>query len=163
MSNQHKFTPPEEYKDIFDLIISHKGVIFGGAVRDIIRNERINDIDVSIPDDNCQDFYEELIYLGYNEIEQFSNKFHKDNIIIDVCENSLVDGATVNINLPPDFDVNCLAWDGDKLYDFWDPEWDVSGIIHNIKEKHAEKIKPTQKRIDHMLSKGWVLNERKEY
>jgi len=143
---------PDNLVEIIDLVLNNKGYLFGGAVRDLIRGEIPSDLDVSIR--NYENFYEKLALLGFNFLP--SGKMIKDNIILDVLE--LDDPESfVEIGVPPDFDVNMLAWDGSKLFNYNNPDFDVTDIIYNIKVKRAFRINPRDERLSKMISKGWDI------
>lgn len=85
-----------------------------------------------------------------------SGKMIKDDIIVDILE--LDDPELfVEIGAPLDFDVNMLAWDGSKLFNYNNPDFDITNIIDNIKCKRAFKINPCEERLSKMISKGWDI------
>ena len=143
---------PDNLVEIIDLVLNNEGYLFGGAVRDLIRNEIPSDLDVSIR--NYENFYENLLLLGFKILP--SGKMIKDDIIIDVLE--LDDPESfVEIGVPLDFDVNMLAWDGSKVFNYNNPDLDVKDIIDNIKVKRAFRINPCDERLSKMISKGWDI------
>jgi len=147
---------PDKYLEVIRALFECKGCIFGGAVRDFIRNEIPKDLDVSVYDH--QRFYDILDSLGFIVDENNRSTMIKDDIIIEVCELDNEE-VRVEINVSPDFDVNTLAWDGDNIFNYWNPDFDITNIISNIKNKSAEKIRPTNKRMEKMRSKGWLILE----
>jgi hypothetical protein len=150
--NSYPLVIPEIFIDVVKLLLDSEGYLFGGAVRDLIRDEIPTDLDVSVR--NYQKFYDGLMELGF-EITPTSRAI-KDNIIVDICELDDPD-LFVDINIAPDFDVNILAWDGCKIFNYLDPEYNISDIIENIKNKRAQKITPNNERLCKMHNKGWII------
>lgn len=146
---------PEQYTIIVDLVIKHKGCVFGGAVRDFLVGVIPNDIDVSIPDTQVQSFYDALTSLGFEPT--FNNKFSKNGVIVDVSELPEDSELSVEINVTPDFDVNTLAWNGATLFNYWNPNYDISTILAHIDSKEAHNISANEIRISKMRNKGWLI------
>lgn len=156
---QSSFSIPTEYKEVVKLVILNEGCIFGGAVRDFLRGIHPNDIDVSIPSAMIDNFYKNLEEEGFVETDDV-DKYHKGNVLVHVEELCSDDPALkIDLNVVPDFDVNVLAWDGHKLFDFWDEDYDISDILQNIKKgvcvQLSQNVLP--KRIIKMKAKGWTI------
>lgn len=151
---------PKKYSEVINLVIEHRGCIFGGCVRDFLRNEEPNDIDVSIPIEMVQNFYESLVKLGYTPYS-IGSIFFKDvdgqKIIIDVQELSSDAELEVELFVNADFDVNLLAWNGKELFVYSSPSYDTKHIIDNIMSKKMESVLPSNERINKMINKGWTL------
>lgn len=146
---------PDRYCELIDLIYKYHGYLFGGAVRDFLSGVTPNDIDVSISDTVVHEFYSDLEMSGY--IQSLDNKFVKNEITVDVSELPEDAELSVDINVSPDFDVNCLAWDGHRIFNFWNPQFDIAETLKHINEKKMVPITPSKNRMDKMLSKGWKL------
>jgi len=106
-----------------------------------------------------QDFYNSLIVLGYKQCDDHGTKFQKDTIIIDVCEFPDDADLSVEILVTPDFDVNMLAYDGQRIFNYQNPNHDISETVANIKVKRAKCILPYPERYEKMHNKGSTLLE----
>lgn len=157
---------PKKYQELVNLVLKHHGCIFGGAVRDFLTEVDPNDIDISMSDLVVQDFYFDLLLLGYEPLSdnKFVNKFVKGNIIADVVELPEDSEVFVDIYVPPDFDVNTLAWDGKRLFNYWvdtknseDTPYDITEILAHIAMRKTTVITLNQTRLDKMTDKGWVI------
>lgn len=146
---------PESYAEVIDLIVDCRGCLFGGAVRDFLRDDLPKDLDVSVRD--YERFYDELESRGYHPVLDQNNSFSNGTITIDVTELD-IDELAVDICVAPDFDVNTLAWDGEKLFNYWDPDYDITVILAHIQQKHAEKLSPTETRLNKMVGRGWTIS-----
>lgn len=95
--------------------------------------------------------------MGYKVINKTCSKFAKDTICVDVCELNDDSPNAVEIIVAPDFDVNMLAYDGIKLFNYNDPTSSIENILNNIKLKQAKCLLPSNERYNKMYEKGWVL------
>lgn len=116
--------------DVLDLIFQHRGLVFGGALRDILLNRKPNDVDVFIPD-NMLCFYDEIEKLGYSLYSENGGTLAiKNDQKFDIHEGELIKVY--------DFDVNLLCThDGIHLYNRDNPTFDPQMIIDNIQAKIA--------------------------
>lgn len=145
----------DEYK-IIDFANIIGGFVFGGYIRDFINGDPISDIDVAIPLERSQEFYDYLVEQGYEQDKENIKRFtRKGSIPVEVQE---IDGEGLLLG---DFDVNLLAYDGNRLFDYLNEKYPISDIIENIIERKAksiytEKFTPKE-RIDKMKSKGYDI------
>ena len=149
---------PYPYLEIVPLLVSCRGYIFGGAIRDFIRGVEPADIDVSVRD--YETFYSGLTALGYvsSETDVTGITMIKGNVIVQVQELNDPD-IIVDINVAPDFDINMLAWDGEAIFNYQNPTFDVASTLSHIDTMCAEKIYPTEERIQKMKNKGYTILE----
>lgn len=141
------------------MVFLNGGCIFGGAVRDFLRGVRPNDIDVSIPSATIDHFYQKLDEARFDETDH-DDKFRKGDVLVHVEELCSDDpDLKVDLNVAPDFDVNCLAWDGQKLFDFWDEQYDITEILSNIQRGVCVQLSPNvpPERVTKMKAKGWTF------
>ena len=122
------------------------------------------DIDVLISDFYAQQFYSELEKNGY-EVKYDKNNgtfvYYKPNLLpVEICEvEENPDEELLLLPGNPDFDVNLLAYNGEKLYDIANPDYNVKLIINNIIQSKAlqisEYINPG--RLNKIISKGYKV------
>src|SRR3989338_4498256 len=154
-----KLSIPPAHQDITDLIFKHHGYIWGGYVRDLIAGVSPNDLDIAISDEDAQAFYEKLDAFGYASTD--SHTWNKSgSISIDIVEND--DGAhsehTIEIVASLDYDVNGLAYDGERVFVWGNPEYDPMLIVQAIHDRIATPICPTERRIAKMSKKGYTIS-----
>ena len=172
--------PPED-EQILQLLFEVGGVVAGGYIRDIIAWVTPNDIDIVIPDAGFELFTQSLTSLGYTRSEDadvetdflFISEQGKpiEGIILDrrpgvsargFLEDA-VPGEYLGFPTSPDFDVNLLAFDGDRLYNWMSlgdmPSLWVPNIISRIlrRETLMSSEPVSSDRIDKMLAKGYRI------
>lgn len=146
---------PEQDLPIAEIVFKYGGRICGGYLRDLIAGVKPNDMDVCVPDETVQDFYEEITKFGYILPEWtdgdaiIHNKFYMDgHIDLDVIEEEHP--------VIYDFDINSLIYDGVELSSWL--SLNVSDIIEHIVNRKMVKMndRVNVKRIDHMIQKGYT-------
>jgi len=150
--------------NVFTILYRHKGVVYGGYVRDMIAGLPPKDIDVVLPQDTYDAFILELEEIGYvmqGEQDNQAALFTKDGFLdVEVisCEDSSQDDVFIGPAAAPDFDVNTLAYDGVKLYNWVDPAgMDLFTIISHIQKREAKSLEPGEDRIEKIKAKGYTI------
>lgn len=154
----------EPAKNALSILYRHKGVVYGGYVRDMIAGVQPRDIDVVLPADMWEGFMKELLEAGYVcKGYQVNNStlFTKDGFL-DVeayaCEDNSDENVFIGPEACPDFDVNTLAYDGARMYNWVDPTgMNIFTIIRNIQNREAKRIEPEDDRVEKMISKGYKI------
>jgi hypothetical protein len=155
--------PQDESHHIISLITNNKGIVYGGYIRDIINNEIPNDIDAVILENVENKIIQELEHDGYfkHKIDNYLYRFTKNNcksIDLSVEREYTMEGIVLSPLSAPDFDVNLLAFDGNKIYNWtgWD---NVNEIIKNIRSRHCRILNPdlNKERIEKMKQRGWTI------
>jgi len=64
----------------------------------------------------------------------------------------------------PDYDVNLLAYNGERFYDWAapDPFHDLAEIYRHIKQKIAVSISPREARVEKIKRKGYTIAVQQE-
>lgn len=151
-------------QNVFTILYRNKGVVYGGYVRDMIAGVQPRDIDVVLPADKWDTFVEELLDAGYVSQDRQDNDatlFTKDGFL-DVeayaCEDNSYDDVFIGPEASPDFDVNTLAYDGVKMYNWANPNgMDIFIIIQHIQTRFAVRMEPEDDRVEKILSKGYKI------
>ena len=161
MSEKFVFSSYPQHRPLIELVFRHGGYIWGGYVRDLIAGDSPHDIDVAISDDYVQEFYAELVSFGYEPGPDQHTWNHSGGLIsIDVIENDSEahDQQLIDIGAPIDFDVNCLAYDGQYLFFWTGSTTDPLEIVEAIQRRVATAVNPTPQRVTKMLGKGYTIN-----
>ena len=148
----------------FKILFNYKGVVFGGYIRDMIANLQPTDIDVVLPSDTFSAFLNVLTAYGYTSYEMQETGFYlfkKEghlNVEVGSCQDSSTSGIWIGPEAVPDFDVNLLAYDGIKLYNWVNPDaGDIFQIISNIHKRQAVAYEPGEDRVLKMRRKGYTI------
>jgi hypothetical protein len=123
-----------------------------------------HDIDVVLPKDKWIVFVRELLdagYVSHGRQDNDATLFTKDGFL-DVeayaCEDNSYDDVYIGPEAAPDFDVNTLAYDGVKMYNWVDPTgMDIFVIVRHIQDRQAVRIEPGEDRTEKMISKGYKV------
>ena len=151
-------------KSIIQLIFDYDGIIYGGYLRDVIAGEEPTDIDVIIYKKDYEEFVYKLERKGYrfdsyiesHNIYTYSKTFSRD-IQFHFFEDG--DDGFIDAYQTADCDVNCLAYDGNKLFNKRHPNASISKILSNIRNKRAivNVEECDDRRFKKMTSKGYDL------
>lgn len=132
-------------------LIRHRGVIYGGALRDMLRGLKPNDLDVIISQYEQEEFNSDMKSLGYEpgEVCECGTTMWTLDGHIPVESYTVEDDPATTFIGPvsdPDYDVNLLRFDGATLRNWITSSEDVSEIIKHIHSgvtlPVGEKIKP---------------------
>lgn len=161
---------------ILDILFRNNGSIFGGYIRDKISDISPKDMDVVLYSDKYESFINDMKNIGYTchkckSVDIFHCKIScpaendaiiltrdENDIIVEciVCEDTSTSGILAGPCCDPDFDVNILIFDGDRIFTWLDPEIDCEKIYEGIKNKVAVEINPSEYRREKILSKGYT-------
>lgn len=154
--------------DIIEVILSNKGTIFGGYLRDCCSNTIANDIDAVISDIykdsflsqitkiyktyTCDGKYEPYIFTAPNRrnLEVIFDEDDPDEIMLGPCPS-------------PDFDINTLSYCRKFGLSTWTGEGDIHTIIRNILNKTCVQLSPDKEisnRIIKILDKGFNITDK---
>ena len=154
----------EYQKNALSIIYKHHGVVFGGYVRDQIAGVIPTDIDAVTPKDTYNQVCAELVEAGYIDEglqDNGSKLFTKANFLsveLMKCDDLSTDEVFIGPEAVPDFDVNTLAYDGVKMYNWVDPSGrDIFSIIRNIRDRKARNLEAAPDRITKMEEKGYKI------
>jgi len=164
--------------EVLRLVYQLEGAVYGGYIRDTIAMIPPKDIDVVIPQENWIEFVRGMEELGYTEDDNLETEdaslFRKpgelnvEAIVSEDPPQSKMSGVFyIGPTAEPDFDVNLLAYDGTKLYNWMslgmNPDLDVLTIITHIIKKEAVKFEEAAPhRVQKMISKGYTITDKKE-
>lgn len=151
-------------KNALSILYRNKGVVYGGYVRDMIAGVKPRDIDVVLPADKWQGFVQELLEAGYashgkqdNDATLFTKEGYLD-VEAYACEDNSYDDVFIGPEASPDFDVNTLAYDGVKMYNWVDPNgMDFFVILKHIQDRQAVRMEPEDDRVEKMIAKGYKI------
>jgi hypothetical protein len=164
-----KFAQMEKFENnALTILYRHKGAVYGGYIRDMIAGVFPKDIDVVLPKDTLSAFWKDLERAGYVSQGLQPNGailFKKDGFLDveavscdDTCLDIVNDGVFIGPEGTPDFDVNTLAYDGTKMYNWVDPgAGDLLTIIMHIQKREAETLDPGEDRIEKIKKKGYTI------
>lgn len=151
---------PED-KVAFDIIISHRGVIYGGYIRDVIAGVPPSDIDCVLFESEVESFIQKFLDLGYLLREDICHgtKILSKESARSIEFYSLEDDPCLYLTpvTEPDFYVNTLMYDG-KLVMPWCHEDAVNDVIDKIHAREAGLLSADSRRIAKMLSKGYTVD-----
>ena len=151
-------------KNALSVIYKNHGVVYGGYVRDQIAGVTPSDIDAVAPKDMYDTICSELVEAGYKDEglqENDTRLFTKPGFLpveLTKCDDLANSGVFIGPEAAPDFDVNTLAYDGVKMYNWVDPAgMDMFGIIRGIRDKKARNLEAGPDRIEKMEKKGYTI------
>lgn len=149
----------------FNMLFRHRGVVYGGFLRDVIANVQPKDIDVVISILYAADLYGDLLNTGFTSV------FNADNgTMIWTLEGHLPvecyvvedspDETFIGPESAPDYDVNLLRYDGNSFRSWIDPSADITSIVEHIKtrlavEFHEDEVHPDRRAK--IISKGYTI------
>lgn len=145
------------------VIVRNKGVIYGGALRDMVSGQQIKDLDVVISKYYAATFCAELLHLGYQPTINHTNattqwtKEGKLPIESYVVEDH-PDQTSISPESDPDFDVNLLRWDGRSIMRWTDcgsVDDIVTSILHGKAKKIGENVR--EDRIAKIMARGYTV------
>ena len=150
------------------IIFANKGVVFGGYLRDLISGDDPHDIDAVVPEANWDKFKQDMADEGFNMITPLSKYepsiFEKEGeLTVEVIiGEDPPDFEWLGPSADPDFDVNLLAYNGTKMYNWMsldhDPELDVLIIISSIRKKQTLQFRNAEEdRVNKMKNKGYTI------
>jgi hypothetical protein len=141
---------------VLSVIFNQGGVVFGGFVRDMLADETPADIDVLVSD--IPKLLTSLVALGTVQIIGVSNYGNGIEVKLTVREgneNIWLDINPDNTTHKPDVDVNRLVMDRHSIK-LMCPGDSLATVLDHIKHKtFVTESGCSQKRIDHMMRKGW--------
>jgi hypothetical protein len=171
-----------------DLLFKHDSRtirIFGGAIRDILANMEINDIDIVLSSQNKKYVIDLLLSNGYKKIDKFQNKNFRDiykdiklisephtyiNTNLKIVQIITPTDSNINIyeksivNLLQNVDLSCcgLSYDGNSLIEnYKDAYYHAVNKVFVVNE-HAMmySMERNAERIHKLEKRGWrVLNK----
>lgn|SRR3989338_7172906 len=157
------FSPEEDFK-VIEIIIFNNGAIYGGYLRDSIAGERekIKDIDVVLSELYRDKFHNEMTEEGYEVKFNASNftfvyKKPGEKVVEAYFVQDDPADTVMGPESEPDYDVNLLAWNGESLYIWTDPNRQIYRIISHIIEKKTVEISHNPEREEKILSKGYTI------
>ncbi|MBA3756064.1 MAG: hypothetical protein H0X02_07515 [Nitrosomonas sp.] len=148
---------------VITTIFMHQGVVYGGALRDIVAGQNINDLDIVVSVKYADSLHRYLTNLGYTPTPKPDNATILWTKIGHLPIESYVvedDPATTCIGpeADPDFDVNLLRWDGKSVIR-WTDCGDAASVVDAIRSKRATRIGENvqQHRIDKIVARGYSV------
>lgn len=159
-------------EEILKVIYAFGGVVFGGYLRDTIAGVQPTDVDMVIDPRQFELLTMALTNYGYQreEDDEADYKFIPTmdgllSIQVIVIEADQYSGPPTE----PDFDINLLAFDGVRLYNWMSlsiiPELWVPNIVTRIVNKQMllNKANFSPERQEKMLKKGYTIIGEFEY
>ncbi len=128
---------------ILEIIFRYKGAIFGGYIRDIIRDEEPNDIDVVISEMYLDNFIKKVESMGYDiegseGVFKLKKKGYRDIEVVSMEDDP--DDVILGPAAAPDFSVNLLVFSMQDGLNEWTGEYKIDEIIKDIKRGVAVQI-----------------------
>lgn len=161
----------DEDRDIINIILQYKGIIYGGYIRDIIAkwigNRDIHtipmDIDVVFWTHMESSFIKRMRKLGYqlSRSDHGCNLFSKSGCrsIEFYSISDMKDGSALVPVIFPDFVINTVMFDG-KIFKRWGDTKDTSieTVIDHIRNGNAGLLDADHLRKKKILNKGYNIN-----
>ena len=149
----------------FNKLFKHRGVVYGGFLRDVIANVQPKDIDVVVSVLYSAELYGDLLNAGFTGVLNEDNDTMiwslEGHLPIEcyVVEDS-PDETFIGPESAPDYDVNLLRYDGKSFRSWVDPSADITSIVEHIKtrlavEFHEDEVRP--ERRAKIISKGYTI------
>lgn len=144
-------------------IIRNRGIIYGGALRDLVSGQQIKDLDVVISIYYSATFYADLMHLGYSPEVNHKNatiqwtkedRFPIESYVVE----DHPDNTSIGPESDPDFDVNLLRWDSKSVVR-WTDNGDVEEIVTSILQGKAKMLgeNVSEDRIAKILARGYTI------
>lgn len=156
---------------IVDFILENNGFVFGGFVRDLVRDVSPNDIDCCLSYNNLINLISILTgELGYVKLLNFNSYFKFEyygysltRMLVPINETEFQIDVVDNPLIKPDFDVNMLVLDrsGIKVNYSYHHNLELSDIFSNIYNKRCVKLPDClEHRVEKMRDRGWdIINK----
>lgn len=126
-------------------LFAQRGVVYGGFIRDAVAGVKPKDIDVVLSKDYI-DFFD-----GWMNGAGYVGKLNEHNVTMvwrkagrlpveSYSVEDSPDDVMLSPEADPDFDVNTLCYNGERVYSWINPDEDLVPIVEHIREKEAEQL-----------------------